>query len=344
MLSINQKIIEIALSEYGTSEIVGEKHNSRIVQYFREVGFPDIQNDDVGWGVAFVNWVLSKAGQKYPTSLSPRSLLKIGETVTEPQLGDIVVLWRKSSQGRSGLVGFFINEDESFVYILGGNQSNKVKISKYNKKKLLGYRRITSFEEEKTCGCDHETTDDNPTNDVNTSIPTIPVRLVYLGVRKDKKFDEKILTTVSKQLKLSFSIESSKKITQKYDIEALYNEPNIDTAVLLAETHGVKEKGLTILIAESSSSLNGFALRWLNTIFIDYDALSKYSSTIAHEFGHIFGLNHTFELTADEKEKLGIEGESETYNLMNYNVYTDHLTEQQINLVHSSASAKFVVA
>lgn len=344
MSDLNQKILEIALAEYGVAEIEGAESNSRVVNYFKEVGFPNIQSDDVAWCAAFANWVLLKAGQPHSSKLTARSLLHIGEEVTEPQLGDIVVFWTNSPSSWRGHVGFYINEDQDDIYVLGGNQSNQVNISKYSKTRFLGYRRMKQLNDGETCHCEVEEINDTFLTNYNKNIPSIPVRLVYMDVRRNKAFEEKIEKTASQQLKLRFHIESSQKIREAYDVEWLYREHNLDTAVHLAETQGLNDKGITVFIGQSSSHLNGFALRWLNAVFVDDDSRSKYSSTIAHEFGHIFGLNHTFEMTDEEKDKLGIAGESETFNLMNYNVYTDHLTSQQINVLHHNAAEKFPTA
>lgn len=343
MTELNQKILEVALSEYGIKEIEGDIHNSRILQYFREIGFQDIQNDETGWGAAFANWVLSQVGQKHSSKLTARSLLTIGDEATSPLAGDLCVFWRSSPTSWKGNVGFYINEDSESIYVLGGNQNNQVQISAYPRERLLGIRRITSFTEEETCKCEDEETNDDFLNDFNEAIPEIPIRLIFLGVRRNQSFAEKILGTVSSQLKLRFVIESTQKVPEKYSIDWLYNEPNLDTAANLAETKGLNQKGITLFIGDSGNRLNGFAFRSSNSAFIDYDSQNKYSSTIAHEIGHVFGLNHTFEMTDEVKEKLGIIGDSEKFNLMNYNVYTDHLTPQQINIVHNSAASKFAV-
>ena len=343
MTGLNQKIIEIALSEYGVKAIAGDSHNSRILEYFREIGFQQIQDDETAWGAAFVNWVLSKVGQKYSSKLTARSLLNIGEATENPLIGDVCIFWRDSPTSWKGNVGFYINEDDESIYVLGGNQSSQVQIKGYPKERLLGIRRVTSFSEEETCKCEDEETNDEFLKDFNHDIPEIPIKLIFLGVRRSQKFAEKILGTVSSQLKLRFKIETTDKLSDIHTIDGLYNESNLDTAYDLANTKGLKEKGITIFIGDSGNRLNGFAIRSYNAIFIDYDSQNKYSSTIAHEIGHVFGLNHTFEMTDETKVKLGIKGDSEKFNLMNYNVYTDHLTPQQINIIHNSAASKFAI-
>ena len=39
-----------------------------------------------------------------------------------------------------GHVGFYVRETDRYVYILGGNQSNKVSIAGYDKGRIIAYR------------------------------------------------------------------------------------------------------------------------------------------------------------------------------------------------------------
>jgi len=136
-----QKIIDIALDQYDVREIPGAKHNSRVVSFFNEIGFKNIQNDETPWCSAFVNWVCMKANVETSNKLNARSWLNVGDSIETPRKGDIVVLWRDKPNSWKGHVGFFIKETEKHVYILGGNQSNRVNITSYPKYRLLDYRR-----------------------------------------------------------------------------------------------------------------------------------------------------------------------------------------------------------
>ncbi|MFK7822796.1 MAG: TIGR02594 family protein [Oligoflexales bacterium] len=95
------------------------------------------------WCGVFAGWLLTKNGFELPPRPQvARSYLKVGKPVEEPQIGDLVVFWRVDPKDWRGHVSIFIREDESGIYCLGGNQQGKVQIVKYNKFKLLGYRRI----------------------------------------------------------------------------------------------------------------------------------------------------------------------------------------------------------
>lgn len=136
------KAFEIALGEYGTKEIVGNSDNPEVLKYFHDIGHKWVKHDELAWCSAFVNWCCFKAKLAYSGKLNARSWQSIGKQVKVPHIGDIVVFWRIKKDSPWGHVAFFVRETKNYVYVLGGNQSNQVKISAYPKSKLLEYRRI----------------------------------------------------------------------------------------------------------------------------------------------------------------------------------------------------------
>lgn len=141
------EILQKALSQYGVKEIVGGDHNETILNYFKEIGHDWVQDDETAWCSAFINWLCEKEGYTRSDKLNARSWLHVGHRV-EPEnvkVGDIVVIWREKPSSWKGHVGIYINEDEDYINILGGNQSNQVRISAYPKKRLLQYRRMTKI-------------------------------------------------------------------------------------------------------------------------------------------------------------------------------------------------------
>ena len=134
------KVFDIACGEYGVKGIAGDKHNPRIVTYFRAPGFSWVKDDETAWCAAFVNWCFWKAGLKVPGTLAARSFLTVGKKTLVPKLGDLVVLWRVTKDSPYGHVGFFIKEEKDGIYILGGNQSNAVNIQLFPKSQVLEYR------------------------------------------------------------------------------------------------------------------------------------------------------------------------------------------------------------
>lgn len=136
-------MINLALSQYGISEKAGEKHNEEVLKYFREMGYTGNEiSDETAWCSAFMNYIAKISGYEYTGKLDARSWLRIGEKVEVPQIGDVAILWRSSKSSWKGHVAFFISQDDRFLYLLGGNQNNKVQISRYSKGRFLGFRRL----------------------------------------------------------------------------------------------------------------------------------------------------------------------------------------------------------
>lgn len=133
------RILDIALNEIGVKEIVGKKHNPRVLQYFADIGHSWVKDDETAWCSAFANYVHKQAGVERSGKLNARSWLKIGQKTSYPQKGDIVVFWRESPSSWKGHVAFFIRESSKYIYVLGGNQGNEVKIARYPKNRLLAY-------------------------------------------------------------------------------------------------------------------------------------------------------------------------------------------------------------
>ncbi len=141
----NYRLTAIAMQEYNTLEFDGSKNNPEVVKYSKEFGGNG--TDSMPWCSAFMNWCAKQAGLERTYKLNARSWLNVGTPIDEDdlQMGDVVVLWRGSRNGWRGHCGLFMREDEDFYWLLGGNQSNSVNISKYRKNRLLGVRRLRSI-------------------------------------------------------------------------------------------------------------------------------------------------------------------------------------------------------
>lgn len=140
---MNVKILEIAFSQYGIHELPGMSANSpQILRYFNDIGHKWVKTDETAWCSAFANWVALHAGVEQSGKLNARSWLNVGENIENPMLGDVVVFWRDDPKSWKGHVAFYINQDDNFIYCLGGNQRNKVCISAYSKERLLAYKRL----------------------------------------------------------------------------------------------------------------------------------------------------------------------------------------------------------
>lgn len=141
-------LLQIALSQYGQKEIEGESDNQTIVGYAKEAGHNWVNDDETPWCSIFMDWCAMKAGMERTHKANARSWLEVGEDVKEPKTGDIVIL-KRGNNTWSGHVGIYIahltiesGRRTGFIYVLGGNQSNQVKISLYDSIQVLGYRRL----------------------------------------------------------------------------------------------------------------------------------------------------------------------------------------------------------
>lgn len=133
---------KIALSLYGIKEIKGKEDNPLIIKMFNDLGYNGQElKDETSWCAAFANWTLMSCGCKHTGKLNARSFLDLPEVVEDPEIGDLVIFWRESPDSWKGHVGYYITERDGWIYVLGGNQGNQVKIAAYPASRLLGYRR-----------------------------------------------------------------------------------------------------------------------------------------------------------------------------------------------------------
>ena len=144
---MNQKLLSIALSQYGVTEKSGTTHNPIVLNYFHKIGHQWVTTDETAWCSAFMNWVALKANAQKSEKLNAKSWLKIGISTDSPQAGDVVIFWREKKNSWKGHVGLYINhsEDGKSIYCLGGNQNNQVNIKTYPTYRLLGFRRLQSI-------------------------------------------------------------------------------------------------------------------------------------------------------------------------------------------------------
>ncbi len=123
----------------GLKEIVGSRHEAKILQFFAEAGHPGIKDDETAWCAAFVGAMLRRGGYSSSGALNARSYLNYGAPLTIPRVGCIAV-FRRGTSGWEGHVAFFLREVGDSIEVLGGNQSNSVSITRMSKASLLGYR------------------------------------------------------------------------------------------------------------------------------------------------------------------------------------------------------------
>lgn len=140
VIEVNYTIAVKAMSFLGVQEKEGKANNKQILDMFVSAGFEGL-GDEVPWCAAFVTHVLKECGYSYIKSLKARDYQHYGCATGYPMLGNIVVLWRESEDSQFGHVGFFIRKDKHHVWLLGGNQSDKVSVQKYPRKRVISYRQ-----------------------------------------------------------------------------------------------------------------------------------------------------------------------------------------------------------
>lgn len=137
----------IAEAERGQKEVAGAKHNARIVEYHATTTLR-AKTDEVAWCSSFVNWVIERAGLAGTKSAAARSWLDWGDEV-DAKFGAVTVIQRISSGfdastgSHSGYhVGFLVDATDAHVTLLGGNQSDSVKVSTFglSRYRVRGYR------------------------------------------------------------------------------------------------------------------------------------------------------------------------------------------------------------
>lgn len=136
--STTPRWLEIAEREIGTKEAPGTADNPRVLEYHQATSL-GARDDAVAWCSAFVNWCMKEASVPRTNSAAARSWLSWGEGLTSPRKGCVVVL-KRGSNPVQGHVGFYVGDGVGQVRILGGNQSDQVKVSQFPKTMVLGYR------------------------------------------------------------------------------------------------------------------------------------------------------------------------------------------------------------
>jgi len=142
---------ELAERFSGIQELAGSVDNPQIMAMLKlDNSWP--QNDEVPWCSAFVNYICWLLRLPRSKDLRARSWLEVGTPVTLEQATpgfDIVVLKRGSPPqpgpdviDAPGHVGFFAGFDGALIEVLGGNQANTVKVSRYDPQNLLSIRRL----------------------------------------------------------------------------------------------------------------------------------------------------------------------------------------------------------
>ena len=142
-LTVPEKTLKFASQFLGVKEMSGAEHNPIILNWFKEIGYEWVKDDETAWCSCFVNYAAKMCGVTMSGKLDARSWLKTGEQINYPLPGDVVVFWRESKESWKGHVGIFLGYNKAGnIFCFGGNQGGEVSIALYNSNRLLGFRRL----------------------------------------------------------------------------------------------------------------------------------------------------------------------------------------------------------
>lgn len=136
-------MLQEALALYGTEEAEGKANNETILAWASELGGwqgASYNADSIPWCGLFMAFVAKSAGVEMPTKmvwLRAKDWARFGDRVAQAGLGDTLVFSRKGG----GHVGLYVSEDATHYHVLGGNQGDKVQISRISKDRLADIRR-----------------------------------------------------------------------------------------------------------------------------------------------------------------------------------------------------------
>lgn len=141
--SRNERLLITASKEIGVLEVKGSGSNPKVELYHafaREDNDPNKGlRDDVPWCASFICYCLENSGMGSTNSMLAKSFLKWGVSKKKSPLpGDLVVYDRG---GYKGHVGLYLQHDSKYIWTLGGNQSDSVRVSKYTFDNFLDFRR-----------------------------------------------------------------------------------------------------------------------------------------------------------------------------------------------------------
>jgi uncharacterized protein (TIGR02594 family) len=132
----------VAQQEIGQSEIAGSQHNPRIIEYHSTTTL-HASSDETAWCSSFVNWCLKQVSITGTNSAAAASWLNWGQSCAA-KTGAITVAYdpQHPPTTSGNHVAFLVQETGAHYVLLGGNQSNQVRVSNYSKSRwqLKGYR------------------------------------------------------------------------------------------------------------------------------------------------------------------------------------------------------------
>ncbi len=138
-------MLKEALKLLDVTEDLSKKNNPIIMSWAKELG-ADVAHvyiaDEIPWCGLFMAFIAKRSRKEVVKSpLWALNWGNFGQYTPKPMLGDVLVFIRKTSNGKAGHVALYVGEDSSHYHCLGGNQSDKVCITRIEKDRLYTARR-----------------------------------------------------------------------------------------------------------------------------------------------------------------------------------------------------------
>lgn len=136
------KWLTIARADLGIQEIKGPKHNQKVLDYFKEVGRPNIRTDETAWCAAGLGAWLKRAGLPIPPpakALAAISYETYGDRLEQPALGCIGVK-RRPGDAWMRHTGLVVAANATTIWMISANSSNSVNIAPFSRWQFTGFR------------------------------------------------------------------------------------------------------------------------------------------------------------------------------------------------------------
>lgn len=133
----------LAARYLGVEELPGASDHPLIQWWLSLCNLPLASHDEVPWCSAFVNGIAWELGLMRSKSALARSWLTIGaECRADAARADDTIVVLARGPAPFGHVGFFSSVGPNLVYVLGGNQANRVSVFPFPATAVLGYRTL----------------------------------------------------------------------------------------------------------------------------------------------------------------------------------------------------------
>lgn len=128
--------LTVARKYLGLAEGPDAADNPKVVAFYARAGHPEVKHDAVPWCAAFVGAVLAEAGLKGTGTLWALDYARWGKGLAAPAVGAVAT--KKRNGG--GHVFFVAGFTPTHVLALGGNQGDRVSVTRIPRRLVNAYR------------------------------------------------------------------------------------------------------------------------------------------------------------------------------------------------------------